>query len=128
APDHALKALHRNVTRIASLLLLVLAAGCRLFSSDLGEIAAHPFHFHGQEGTVEGRVEAVRWMPQVGAMGFRLVDGSHSLLVTTQARPAREGAHVGIPGRVQRTDAVGEGVRVVLRVLAPPRSGNGDVR
>jgi len=116
------------VTRIASLLLLVLAAGCRLFSSDLGEIAAHPFHFHGQEVTVEGRVEAVRWMPQVGAMGVRLVDGSDSLLVITQAVPPREGEHLRIPGRVHRNFPVGEGERVVLLVIAPPRSGNGDVR
>ena len=114
--------------RIAALLFLGLAGGCRLFSSDLGEISARPFRFPGQEVTVEGRVEAVRWMPQVGAMGFRLVDGSDSLLVITQAVPPREGEQVRMPGRVHRSFPVGDGERVVLLVIAPPKPGNGDVR
>jgi hypothetical protein len=108
--------------------LVPLAAGCRLFSSDLGKIASQPFHFHGQEVTVEGRVEAVRWMPPVGAIGFRLVDGTDSLLVLTQSRPPEEGDEVRVAGRVHRNFPVGEGERVVLLAIARSRSGNGDAR
>jgi hypothetical protein len=119
----------RLTSRIAFVAILVpLAAGCRLFSSDLGKIASQPFRFHGQEVTVEGRVEAVRWMPQVGAMGFCLVNGADSLLVLTQSTTPAEGEEVRIAGRVHRNFPVGEDERVVLLAIAQPKPGNGDVR
>lgn len=108
--------------------LVPLSAGCRLFSSDLGQIASQPFRFHGQEVTVEGRVEAVRWMPPVGSVGFRLVDGTDSLLVLTQASPPEAGDEVRIAGRVHRNFPIGSGERVVLLAIERSRSGNGDVR
>ena len=102
--------------------------GCRLFSTDLGKIASDPFRFHGQDVTVQGRVEAVRWIPEVGAMGFRLVDGSDSLLVLTQGRTPAESERVRIAGRVHRSFPVAGTDRVVLLTVSHPERGGGDVR
>lgn len=101
---------------IAISLLLVAAAipGCRFFSTNISRIREAPYRFQGREVTVSGRVEAVRWIPDVGAIGFRLVDGSDSLLVLTHARPPAAHRRARIHGRISRRFPIDGSDRIVL--------------
>ena len=59
------------------------ASGCRFVSTPVSRVLRQPVRFHGQQITVAGRVSAARWLPDVGAIGFSLVEGRDSLLVLT---------------------------------------------
>jgi acetyl-CoA synthetase len=118
----------RPVIAMGVLALVVGASGCRLFSSDLGRIVDDPWRFHGQEVTVEGRAEAIRWIPEVGAVGFRIEDGTDSLLVLTQGELPAAGDRVRLEGRVHRSFPVDGEDRVVLVLASRSRPGSGDAR
>jgi hypothetical protein len=90
------------------------AAGCRFVSTQLARIEKAPWKYQGRDVTVAGKVEAVRWLPDTGAIGFRLVDGADSLLVLTLADPPAAGKHLRIAGQVARGFSINGEPRVVL--------------
>jgi hypothetical protein len=63
---------------------------------------------------VAGRVEAVRWIPETGVTGFRLVDGADSLLVLTPGDAPPPGQRARLVGEVSRRFPVEGRNRVVL--------------
>lgn len=95
-----------------------------MFSTDLAQIEASPFRFHGRDVTLEGRAASVRWIPTVGVMGFALVSGTDSLLVLTSGDAPRDGEPVRIEGRVHRKFPVEGRDRVVVLLLDAPRGGD----
>ena len=98
---------------ILAVLLLGLS-GCRFFSTDIARIQAEPRKFQGRETTVSGRVEAIRWLPEIGVIGFRLVEGRDSLLVLTTQVPPSAGEEVRLSGRIARSFPIAGEERVVL--------------
>jgi hypothetical protein len=97
-----------------ALLFALSASGCRLVPSQLSRIAAAPQKFQGREVTVSGRVEAVRWIPDAGVIGFRLVDGADSLLVLTPGDAPPVGTRVRLLGEVSSRFPVEGRERAVL--------------
>lgn len=88
--------------------------GCRFVSTPIGRIHDDPRRFQGQSVTLSGRVEAVRWIPEVGALGFRLVDGADSILVLTQIETPAPGSQARCVGQISRRFPIGREHRVVL--------------
>jgi hypothetical protein len=91
-----------------------MAAGCRLASTPISRVAGDPRRFHGTSVPIEGRVEGVRWMRELGVSAFCLVDGRDSLLVLTQGEVPREGARARCVGQVSRAFPVNGERRPVL--------------
>jgi hypothetical protein len=96
------------------LLALLATAGCRFVSTPIGRVLAHPHRHQGTEITVAGRVEAVRWVAETGAVGFRLVDGSDSLLVLTLEPAPPAGRRARLQGHFIRNFPLAGGARPVL--------------
>lgn len=95
-------------------LALSFGAGCRFVSTPIARLNAHPERFHGQEIAVEGRVEAVRWLPEIGVYGFRLSSGSDSILVLAPLGAPPEGKRERIRGDFRRRFPIDGGHRPVL--------------
>jgi hypothetical protein len=89
-------------------------AGCRISSTPISRIARTPGRYQGLEVTVKGRVEGVRWIPQVGAIGFDLIEEKDSLLVLTLGDAPPEGKTVRLHGEIARRFPVDGARRVVL--------------
>lgn len=98
----------------------VLGTGCRFVSTPIGRIVREPYKYQGMEVTVAGRVEAPRWMPGVGAAGFRVVDGGDSLLVLTLHDPPPAGTRVRLQGRFLRRFPVDGTERMVILYRTDP--------
>jgi hypothetical protein len=94
--------------------LTLAGTGCRFVSTPVGRIVSQPSRFQGSDVTIAGRVEAPRWMPGVGAMGFRVVEGKDSLLVLTLTDPPPSGTQVRLMGRFLRSYPVNGENRMVL--------------
>jgi hypothetical protein len=106
---------------VAALLAVsVLGSGCRFVSTPVGRIIREPYKYQGAEVTVAGRVEAPRWMPGVGAAGFRVVEGSDSLLVLTLHDPPPAGTRIRLQGRFLRRFPVNGVERMVILYRTDP--------
>lgn len=112
--------------RLAALLLLTLGmSGCRFVSTSLARIARDPAKYHGQEVTVTGRVEAVRWRPELGLLAFRLVDGEDSLLVlSADDAPSSHGKQRLVGELIRRFPVEGKERPVLIR-RAPVSASSG---
>lgn len=97
-----------------------LGSGCRFVSTPIGRIIREPYKYQGSDVTVAGQVEATRWMPAVGAAGFRVVDGRDSLLVVTLKTPPPAGSRVRLQGRFLRRFPVDGVERMVLLYRIDP--------
>lgn len=104
----------RSPALVLLLALMAVVPACRFVSTQLSRIVSAPGKYHGQGVTVSGRVEAIRWIPETGAMGFRLVEGEDSLLVLTLGDPPRSGSRVRLVGQISRRFPVEGRERVVL--------------
>ena len=75
-----------------------------------------PARYHGQEVTVAGRVEAVRWRPELGLLAFRLVDGDDSLLVlSAEDAPSSRGKQRLVGELIRRFPVEGQERPVLIR-------------
>lgn len=120
----------RGLTLVGVVCLCFALGSCRFVSTELSRITASPGKYHGRDVTVSGRVEAVRWLPDTGAIGFRLTDGTDSILVLTLADAPPEGHRVRLPGVVSRRFPVEGQDRLVLlrRIGTESRENSGDTR
>lgn len=107
----------RASARAGLVLTLVLGGGgCRFVSTSLERVVREPERFHGQEITVSGRIEAVRWRPELGSIVFRVTDGRDSLLVLSADDPPDPGTTRRLQGQLLRRFRVEGRDRPVLFV------------
>ena len=112
----------RSACRLLSASLLLLT-GCHFVSTSVGRVLRHPQKYQGSDVTVAGRVEAVRWVAETATPGFRLVDGSDSLLVLTLEVPPPVGARARLNGHFIRNFPLDGGERPVLLYKTGPNGG-----
>ncbi|MFN8547397.1 MAG: hypothetical protein U0527_05345 [Candidatus Eisenbacteria bacterium] len=108
-----------------ALLLALPLGGCRFVSTPLARVVRDPARFHGQEVTLAGRVEAVRWRPELGMLAFRLVDGSDSLLVLSAVDAPSSRGKQRLVGELLRSFEVEGQTRPVLMLRAGRGGANG---
>ena len=106
-------------------LLGALLGGCRFVSTPLARVIRDPARFHGQEVTLTGRVEAVRWRPELGMLAFRLVDGTDSLLVLSAVDAPSSRGKQRLVGELLRRFEVEGRTRPVLMLRAGRNGSNG---
>ena len=113
----------RSVLAGGGLVLALAATGCRLVSTPIGRVLERPHRYQGAELTVSGRVEAIRWMPELCSTAFRLVDGADSLLVVTLETPPEAGRRIRLQGHFVRNFPLDGGERPVLLYRTGPNGG-----
>jgi hypothetical protein len=106
-------------------LLGALLGGCRFVSTPLARVFRDPARFHDQEVTLTGRVEAVRWRPELGMLAFRLVDGTDSLLVLSAVDAPSSRGKQRLVGELLRCFEVEGRTRPVLMLRAGRTGSNG---
>ena len=116
----------RACLRVGLLLALTLGSGgCRFISTSLERVVREPGRFHGQEITVSGRIEAIRWRPELGSIALRITDGHDSLLVLSADDPPDPQESVRLQGQLLRSFRVEGKDRPVLFLKSDAIPANG---
>lgn len=89
-------------------------AGCRFVSTPLSRVIRQPHKYEGLEVTIAGTVASPRWVSQLEASAFCLVEGTDSLLVLTLADPPAAGKQMRLQGRFLRHFPVDGAERMVV--------------
>ncbi len=98
--------LYSLVLLLGVLLLVLPVAGCS--SLTIGDIAANPAEYQGEEVSVKGTVGETVWLPVLTKGAYQVGDETGTIWVVTSQPPPQEGTLVSVKGMVDTAVKIGD--------------------